>query len=78
MSAHKYGDRRALGSYRIVATCLMFVLFTFLTVYLSVEGTNRFYMCYAWWVSLGTFLFFSMSLVPLKAYFIEKNPDELD
>ena len=34
INAHKYGDRRALGVYRIVATCLMFVLFTFLTVYL--------------------------------------------
>ena len=76
VSAHKYGDRRALGVYRIVAACLMFVLFTFLTVYLSVEGSNRFYMCYAWWVSLGTFTFFGLSLVSLKAYFVENASDE--
>ena len=33
ISPHKFGDRKALGIYRIVATCFMFILFTFLTVY---------------------------------------------
>ena len=33
ISPHKYGDRKALGIYRVVATCFMFILFTFLTVY---------------------------------------------
>ena len=33
VSPHKYGDQKALGIYRVVATCIMFVLFTFLTLY---------------------------------------------
>ena len=33
ISPHKFGDRKALGIYRIVATCFMFILFTFRTVY---------------------------------------------
>ena len=28
----------------------------------------------AWWVSLGTFIYFALSLIPYKAYFNEKRP----
>lgn len=35
VSAHRYGDRKALGIYRVVATVLMLILFVFLTIYES-------------------------------------------
>ena len=70
--AHKYGDRKALGIYRIVASCLMFVLFSFLTVYESVITGSRVYLTMPWWVSLGTWLFFVFSLINGQSYFNEK------
>ena len=75
VSPHKFGDRKGLGVYRIVAAIFMYVLFTFLTVYEQIISHSRFYFTLAWWVSLGTFLFFALSLLPWKAYFGEKRPD---
>ena len=75
VSPHKFGDRKGLGVYRIVAAIFMYVLFTFLTVYEQIISHTRFYFTLAWWVSLGTFLYFGLSLFPYKAYFGEKRPD---
>ena len=72
LMAHKHGDRKALGIYRIVASCLMFIVFCFLTVYESVITGSRVYMTFAWWVSLGTWLFFTASLINGQSYFNEK------
>ena len=74
VSPHKFGDRKALGIFRIVATCFMFILFSFLTVYEWLIQGNRVVFVMAWWVSLGTFIFFALSLIPYKAYFSEKRP----
>ena len=75
VNAHKYGDRKALGIYRIVAACAMLVIFIFLTLYEQYVTKNRFYFTFAWWVSLGTLIFFALSLVPSKDYFSEAAPD---
>mmetsp|Transcript_28123 Transcript_28123/g.34849 ORF Transcript_28123/g.34849 Transcript_28123/m.34849 type:complete len:153 (+) Transcript_28123:230-688(+) len=74
VSAHRYGDRQALGIYRIVATVLMFILFVFLTIYEVAVNKNRFYLTFAWYVSAWTFGFFAISLTNMKAYFGEKAP----
>ena len=74
VSPHKFGDRMALGIYRMVATFLMLVLFVFLTIYESAVNNKRVYFTFAWWVSLGTLLFFALSLISFKAYFSEKPP----
>lgn len=74
VSAHRYGDRQALGVYRIVATVLMFILFVFLTIYEIAVTKNRFYLTFAWWVSFDTLLFFSLTLINAKAYFGDKVP----
>ena len=64
VSPHKFGDRKALGIYRIVATCFMFILFSFLTVYEWLVQGNRIIFIMPWWVSLGTLIFFALSLIP--------------
>ena len=74
LSAHRYGDRQALGVYRILATVLMLILFVFLTIYEVVVTKNRFYLTFAWWVSFDTLLFFSLSLLHVSAYFGDKVP----
>ena len=76
VSPHKYGDRKALGLYRMFATFVMMVLFSFLTVYDVLITHNRFYFTLTWWVSLGTLLFFALSLVGYQAYMGDKpiNP----
>ena len=73
ITPHKYGDKRALGVFRIVAFCLMFVLFTFLTVYESLINKNRVYLTFAWYVSLGTLAFFSLSLIFYATYFKDEG-----
>ena len=74
VSAHRYGDRQALGVYRIVAAVIMVILFVFLTIYEISVNKHRFYLTYAWWVSLWTLAFFAISLTNIKAYFGEKLP----
>ena len=76
VSAHRYGDRQALGVYRIVATVLMVILFVFLTIYEISVNKHRFYLTYAWWVSAWTLAFFAISLTNIKAYFGEKPPEQ--
>ena len=75
VSAHKYGDRKALGIYRMVSTFIMMCLFSFLTVYDVLITHNRFYFTLVWWVSLGTLLFFALSLVGVSAYMSDKPPN---
>ena len=72
--AHRYGDRKALGVYRVVATCISFVILAFLTVYEQWITKSRIYLSLAWWVSLGTLVFFALSLLSLHDYFREKVP----
>jgi len=74
VSAHRYGCRKALGIYRIVATVLMLVLFAFLMIYESAVMKQRFFLTFSWWVSLWTLLFFGMSLINIKDYFSDKAP----
>ena len=74
VSAHRYGDRQALGVYRIMATVLMLILFVFLTIYEMTVNKSRFYLTMAWWVSFDTLLFFSLSLLHVSAYFGDKVP----
>ena len=74
VSAHRYGDRRALGVYRIVATVLMIVLFVFLTIYEATVSKQRFFLTFSWWVSLWTLSFFGLTLLNAGAYFGEKAP----
>ena len=74
ISAHRYGDRRALGVYRIVATVLMIVLFVFLTIYEATVSKSRFWLTFSWWVSLWTLSFFGMTLLHPSAYFGDKIP----
>lgn len=69
VSPHKYGDKMALGVYRIVAFVLMLILFVFLTLYENIIARKRFYLTFVWYVSLGTLVFFGLSLVNYKAYF---------
>ena len=73
VSPHKFGDRKALGLFRIEATFLMSILFSFLTLYEWLIQGNRFLLIMAWWVSLGTLLYFALSLVPYHAYFSDKR-----
>ena len=69
VSPHKYGNKKALGIYRGIATCFMFILFSFLTVYETLVSHNRVYFTLAWWVSLSTLLFFALSIIDYHAYF---------
>ncbi len=75
VSPHKYGDRKALGLYRMCATFIMLVLFSFLTVYDVLITKERFYFTLTWWVSLGTLLFFTLSMVGYEAYMGAKPPN---
>ena len=75
VSSHKYGDRKALGLYRMCATFVMLVLFSFLTVYDVLITKERFYFTLTWWVSLGTLLFFTLSMVGVEAYMGAKPPN---
>ena len=52
----------------------MFILFSFLTVYESFIQNNRVLLIMAWWVSLGTLIYFATTLIPYRAYFNEKRP----
>ena len=52
----------------------MFILFSFLTVYESLIHNNRVFFMMAWWVSLGTLIYFALSLIPYGAYFDAKHP----
>jgi len=61
LSAHRYGDRKALGHYRITASILSIITFTFLTIYEIFFTTNRFYLTLSWWVSLDTVIFFCIT-----------------
>lgn len=75
VSPHKFGDRKALGVFRIVAAIIMVALFCFLTVYEAIIAKNRYYLSMRWWVCLGTALFFALSLIPYKFYFNDMRPD---
>ena len=77
VSPHRYGDKRALGIYRVMASLFMLILFIFLTVYMTLITLNRAYFTLAWWVSLGTFLFFASTLIDHKAYSGLDNVDEM-
>ena len=73
VSPHKYGEKKALGIFRVTAACFLFFLFIFLTVYLSTMSRQRPYLTMVWWVFLGTLSFFIASLIEYKAYFGKKN-----
>ena len=70
-SAHRYGDRKALGVFRIIAAVLTLSLFVFLTIYDLMVTSYRPWLMMNWWVCLVTFLFFAFSLVPAGNYFSE-------
>ena len=74
VSPHKYGDRKALGVFRVVSACFSFTLFSFLTAYESQILKNRCYLTMPWWISLGTCIYFVLSIVHYKHYFDEKGP----
>ena len=76
-SAHKYGDRKALGIFRIIAAVATLSLFVFLTIYDLLATNYRPWYMFNWWVCLLTFFFFAISLVPAGNYFSEKEPNPM-
>jgi len=75
VSAHRYGDRKALGIFRIIAVALMLGLTGFLTVYEILVTKSRPWFTMNWWVCVGTLFFFAVSLIPAKYYFQAIEPD---
>ena len=75
VSAHRYGERKALGVFRVIATIVMASLTAFLTVYEVMISSQRPWLTMVWWVSLGTTLFFLMTLTSFGEYFTDKAPD---
>ena len=67
--AHRYGDRKALGIFRIIAVILMIGLLAFLTVYELLVTKTRPWFTMNWWVCIGTLFFFYISLIPAVYYF---------
>lgn len=72
---HRYGERKALGVYRVIAAILMTTMTAFLTVYEVTVSESRPWLTMVWWVSLGTTIFFMITLTSFADYFSDKVPD---
>ena len=75
VSSNGFGDRKALGIFRIIATAIMLAITIWLTIYDALVTKTRPMLAFNWWVCIGTFLFFVISLIPVRYYFQEEGPD---
>lgn len=75
VSPNRFGDRKALGIFRIIAAVLLLGLTIWLTIYDVLVAKTRPMLTFNWWVCIGTLLFFLISLLPFKYYFKEEEPD---
>ena len=69
VQAHRYGDRKALGMFRIIATFIMLTLLAFSTVYDLLINLARPWLSLNFWVCLGTFVYFLLTLIDYQHYF---------
>ena len=72
VSAHHYGDRRALGMFRVIATFIMLTLTAFLTIYEILVNLSRPWLTLNFWVCVGTLIYFLLTLIDYEHYFSAK------
>ena len=75
VQAHRYGDRKALGMFRVIATFIMLTLTAFLSIYDILINLARPWLTMNFWVCFGTFVYFLMTLIDYQYYFMAKQPD---
>ena len=75
VQAHRYGDRKALGLFRIIATFIMLTLTAFLTIYDMLVNLARPWLSMNFWVCVATFLYFLLTLIDYEHYFTSKKLD---